>query len=121
MPERWKIICIVTTTGKRYYDPNNFRSIVDIALKTIEIFSNDVSDNDLRPAKIYNDGIKYIKECKERIQRSSGLQVEEIDVLFTSEIDPFYNKRLIDLKIIRPTEELGDGLGFDTCKDEQDV
>lgn len=110
------ITCIVTTRGNRYYDPNNFRSAADILLKTIEIFSNDVSENDLRSAKIYNDGINYIQECKDRIQRSSGLTREEIDNLFTSAKDPFYNKRLLNLKIIRPSVDLGPGLDFDTAK-----
>lgn len=108
------ILCIVTTTGKRYYDGNSFTNAVDILLKTIEIFSNDISDNDLRIARIYNDGIKYIQECKERIRRNSGLPSEVIDTLFTSSLDPFYNKRVLNLKIIRPVNDLGAGLDFDT-------
>lgn len=110
------ISCIVTTTGKRYFDGNSFTNAVDILLKTIEIFSNDISDNDLRIARIYNDGIKYIHECKERIRRNSGLPPEVIETLFTSSLDPFYNKRVLNLKIIRPVNELGAGLDFDTEK-----
>ena len=113
------IVCVVTTRDKRYYDSNSFRLITDILLKTIEIFSNDVSANDLRIAKIYNEGIKYINECKERIQRSSGLAYEQIEVLFTSAKNPFYNKRILELKIIRPVRELGSGLDFDTAKMNQ--
>lgn len=111
-----EIICIVTTTGKRYFDGNNFTNAVDILLKTLEIFSNDTSDNDLRIARIYNDGIKYIKECKERIIRNTGLPPEEVENLFTSSLDPFYNKRVLNLKIIRPVNELGAGLDFNTEK-----
>ncbi|HMR41704.1 MAG TPA: patatin-like phospholipase family protein [Ignavibacteria bacterium] len=110
------IVCIVTTTGKRYFDGNSFTDAVDNLLKTIEIFSNDISDNDLRIARIYNDGIKYIQECKERIRRNSGLPPEVIDNLFTSSLDPFYDKRVLNLKIIRPKNELGPGLDFDTEK-----
>jgi predicted acylesterase/phospholipase RssA len=110
---------IFTTMDIRYYDPNNFRSIADILLKTVDIFSNDVSNNDLRIAKIYNDGIRYIRECKERIQRSSGLSNEMIETLFTSALDPFYKKRVLNLKIIRPKTHLGSGLDFDTAKMNQ--
>ncbi len=110
------ITCIVTTQGKRSYDPNSFRSATDILLKTIDIFSNDVSNNDLRIAGLYNDGIKYVQECKERIQRTTGLTNAQIDVLFTSAKDPFYNRKLLNLKIIRPAVDLGPGLDFNTSK-----
>jgi predicted acylesterase/phospholipase RssA len=111
-----EIFCIVTTTGKRYFDGNSFTNAVDILLKTIEIFSNDISDNDLRIAKLYNEGIIYIRECKYRIRRNTGLPQDVIDNLFTSSLDPFYNKRVLNLKIIRPVNELGPGLDFDTEK-----
>lgn len=107
---------IMTTKEGRYYDPNDFSKATDILLKTIEIFSNDVSKNDLRIAKMINDGIKHIEKVKSSFKRFSGLNESTVDFLFESKDNPFYGKKLIDLKIIRPERDLGDGLTFDTEK-----
>ncbi|MDZ4710944.1 MAG: patatin-like phospholipase family protein [bacterium] len=106
------VTCIMTTTGNSYYDKSKFDNLKDILLKTIEIFSNDVSDNDVRLAEIYNKGISYVEECKERVIRFTGISEDEAQTLFTSDKNPFFGKRKLDLKIIRPKKELGDGLQF---------
>ncbi len=106
------ITAILTTPGESYFDSTNFNNVKDILLKTIEIFSNDVSDNDVRIASLYNKGITYIAECKERIQRNTGMTDDVIENLFTSATNPFFGKRKLDLKIIRPKKNLGDGLDF---------
>lgn len=107
---------IMTTAPGRYYDTNDYSKITDILIKTIDILSGDVSYNDLRIAKIYNDGLRYIDVIKQRIQRNSGWSDEKIESYFTSAFNPFYGKRLLDLKIIRPEHDLGNGLEFDTMR-----
>ena len=109
------ITAILTTTGDRHYEEVPER--IDLKLlNAIGIFSGDVATNDLRLAQLYNDGINYIQECKDSVQRSTGLTDMDIEVLFTSYRNPFYEKKKLDLKIIRPDIELGGGLDFDTEK-----
>lgn len=104
---------IMTNINTRHYVPKDFKSSTDIILKTAEIFSNDVSNNDLQTAQLYNRGIMYIHELKQRVQRLYGLDEEKLTDLFTFGLDPFYKKNFISFKLIRPATDLGDGLTFD--------
>ena len=107
------ITAIVTTPeNSRYYQAGNFKDPVDVAKKTIEILTEEIAINDLKGAETVNKGIKYSISIKERLERA-GVANEIILSALTSEHDPFWGKRLIDFKIIRPLEWLSDGLTFD--------
>lgn len=107
------ITAIVTTPeNSRYYQANTFTDPIEVAKKTVEIMTEEIATNDLKGAETVNKGIKYINSIRERLERA-GVAGDIILPALTSEHDPFWGKRLIDFKIIRPLKWLSDGLTFD--------
>lgn len=107
------ITAIITTPeNSRYYQAGAFTDPIEIAKKTVEIMTEEIATNDLKGAETVNKGIKYNMSIRERLERA-GVANEIILSALTSEHDPFWGKRLIDFKIIRPSEWLSDGLTFD--------
>jgi len=105
-----KITAILTTTGKRYYDSKKFKTI-DTLMKTIEIFSRDVAEQDLKWAEFYNQQARAIQNAIERLVQQ-GVRQEIAAGIFSA--FPGNYKRIINLEVIRPYKELGDGLTFDS-------
>lgn len=94
-------------------DARRFEKLGDILFRTIGLFSEDVSANDILIPKIFSDGIKYINTVKQRILDASDFTQEEIDDLFNPPNNPFGNRRELNIHIIRPEADLGtDGLEF---------
>ena len=108
-----EITAIITTPpNERYFDASAMNNVKDILLRTIDIFSNEVASNDLRITELYSSGASYIEQLRERVRRNTGLTEEQIETIFTSASNPFFGKRKIDLRVIRPSRNLGNGLSF---------
>lgn len=84
------------------YEPVNvrFKKIPKILLRTISLFTEEVVLNDSEIAKLYNKGVLI----RNRIKKEFGLSEERVEELFSVEDhpDPFKDKRVIALHIIRP-------------------
>ncbi len=112
-----EITAIITTPpNERYFDASVLNNVKDILLRTIDIFSNEVAGNDLRMTELYSSGASYVEQLRERVQRNTGLTDEQLDTIFTSANNPFFGKRKIGLRVIRPSKNLGDGLSFTNMK-----
>lgn len=108
-----EITAILTTpSNERAFDVSLLTNMKDILLRTIDIFSNEVAANDLQLTEIYTKGASFVNELRNRVQRNTGLADEQMDVVFTSANNPFFGKRKISLRIIRPPRNLGSGLNF---------
>ncbi len=94
-------------------DARTFTSLSDILFRTLALFSEDVSANDILIPKTFSDGIKYINEVKQKILQQSDFTQDEVDELFNTENNPFENRKELNIHIIRPDAYLGtDGLEF---------
>jgi NTE family protein len=85
-------------------------------ISTINILTHDVGDNDLRLTELYNQGIAFVEDIRERVLQQTGMSPEILDGILGSAKNPFGNKRHFDLRIFRPETYLGDGLEFDIIK-----
>lgn len=103
--------------NERPFDADVLGNMKDILLRTIDIFSNEVFTNDIRITELYSKGASFVEELRERVKRNTGLTDDQIDVIFTSAGNPFFGKREIGLRIIRPQRNLGDGLSFSNMKE----
>lgn len=94
-------------------DDREFDNLPDILMRTIGLFSEDVSANDILIPKLIGDSVKYVNEVKQRILDQSDFTPEEVDELFNIEGYPFGNKKELNIHIIRPENYLeSDGLDF---------
>ncbi|MFQ5864733.1 MAG: patatin-like phospholipase family protein [bacterium] len=92
------------------HEPENvwFKKIPKILLRTVSLFVQEVTLNDCEIAKLYNKGIHYHNTLKERIVERFNLNSEEAEELFSAvePLNPFKDKRIVSLHIIRPEHEL---------------
>ncbi|WP_118950655.1 patatin-like phospholipase family protein [Taibaiella helva] len=87
-----------------------YNSVPDILMRTIEIFSEDVGENDLRMPQLYNKGLSYIDTVRQNLS-DHGLPASQIDALLNVPGNPFSNQRSVNLHLIRPDGHLGGGPG----------
>jgi NTE family protein len=94
-------------------DDRKFEELKDILFRTLDLFSEDVSANDIIIPKFVSDSIKYINTVKQRITEEIEMTEEEIDELFDTDNNPFGDRRELNIHIIRPEAILeSDGLEF---------
>ncbi len=98
--------------NERQFDVRVLNNMKDILLRTIDIFSNEVSSNDLRMTELYTKGASYVERLRERVRTNTGMTDEQLDIIFTSAENPFFGKRKIGLRVIQPSRNLGDGMSF---------
>ncbi|MGD8779456.1 MAG: patatin-like phospholipase family protein [Ignavibacteria bacterium] len=100
------------------HEPVNepYNNILKILLRTIDLFTTQITQNDVRLAQVTNGSIDYLSALKEKVQKKFDLSPDELNKLFTEDLpeNPFADTPLVKLFIIRPDEELPtDGLNFD--------
>lgn len=111
------ITAILTNPAdERVFDVNILTNVKDILLRTIDVFSNEVGTNDLKMTDLFTKGASYIDELKDKVQVSTGISSQQIETIFTSANNPFFGKKKIGLRIIRPNKNLGDGLSFNNME-----
>jgi predicted acylesterase/phospholipase RssA len=89
-----------------------FDRLIPIAERTLDLLTNEIKDNDLRMARLYNQALAYTDELKERVRERTGLSTSEVDAIFADQHNPFSARREVVLHVISPTRELGDALRF---------
>ena len=83
-----------------------FSSSLDIMKRTLELLIQEVGDNDVMLAALYNAGISSLTRVSANARTLLGLTADQLQTLFTNVGDPFEGKRLIELTLIRPDDEL---------------
>lgn len=83
-----------------------YDNIPETLLRVIELFEREIVENDVETAVLYNKAISYIHGMKETAQ--GLLSQSQFNQLFNDpqNPDPFVDKRLVKLWIIRPDYEL---------------
>jgi NTE family protein len=87
-----------------------YKSIFDILLRTMALFSDDVGENDVVIPQLYNKALVYIDEVKKKIVENSTLSGPIVNQFFDLPNNPFAGKKLLNLHIFYP-EYLLKGMG----------
>lgn len=93
-----------TPVEKRY------TSVPDILMRTIEIFTTDVGENDIDRPLLYNKALNYMDGVRANLKQY-GIPENDIRQLLEVPGNPFSGKRSINLHLIRPDGYLGGGPG----------
>lgn len=88
--------------------------IVQTLLRIIDLFLQEIALNDVDTATVYNRGILYLQQVREKA--ATMLTPSQVETLFEDpqHLNPFTGKRLLELHLIRPAEALpAESLAFD--------
>ena len=114
-----EIYAILLTPEKKEQEERIYNDSFSILQRTIDIFTAEVGDNDIRVPDLYNRALKYIDAVKAKLL-SAGISSQIIEASFNSPFnDPFAGKRPLAINIIRPAAPLGGGpggLNFDAAE-----
>ncbi len=91
-----------------------FVFIVGTLLRTFNLFTQEVTANDVGRARLYNQAVRYLSQL--RAKAAELLPPEEVQALFDAPEapNPFAEARLLNLHVIRPERPLpAEGLDFD--------
>lgn len=105
-----EIFVILLSSGLNKPVEKKYSQVPDILLRTIEIFTEDVGDNDVEMPMMYNRMLDYINGVRQNM-KDSGMNDQQISKLFAVPDNPLSNKRPVNLHIIRPEGDLGGGTG----------
>lgn len=87
-----------------------YTSVPDILMRTIEIFTSDVGENDIIIPQLYNKALQYMDGVRMNLKQHS-MSDSQIDKLLDVPGNPFSGKRSVNMHIIRPDGYLGGGPG----------
>jgi NTE family protein len=107
-----EIFTILLSTGQKVVIDTEFKTIFPILQQTIDIFTEDVSKNDLIVPDQFNEALVYIEAVKRKMQKAgiNPLQIEEYFRVKGKE-NPFEDKKPLKLFTFRPQAPLGGGPG----------
>ncbi len=113
-----EIFVILLSSGFNKPVEQRYTQVPGILLRTIEIFTEDVGDNDLEMPQMYNRALDYLNQVRQNMKQG-GLSDQQIDRFFAVPGNPLSNKRPVNLHVIRPDGDLGGGtvgLNFDPAE-----
>lgn len=91
-------------------EEKEYKTLLEILERTIDIFSADVGKNDLLIPAQYNEALQYISGVKTRML-ADGIPANKLAEYFSSPGHPFTGKEPLKLFMIRPNEVLAGGPG----------
>lgn len=102
-----KIYAVVVNPEIRPRKEGNYRNLVNIGVRTIDLFVQEILANDIDRAITYNKTVSYLREVRQRAL-DVGLTPGEIEHIFDPPKveNPFNDKVAVELTIIRPEEAL---------------
>ena len=101
-----KIYAIVLQPEKPQPTDETYGFIVKTLLRTIDLFVQEVAVNDIDKAVLYNKAILYLDKARKKAE--TMLASSEVSSIFDDpkNPNPFAGKKVLELHIIRPPEEL---------------
>jgi predicted acylesterase/phospholipase RssA len=88
-------------------ETGRYDRVVRILIRTIDILTQDVADNDVAIATLYNEGVSYLAAVRQKATSEFGLTPSQEDELFSVEPrNPFAGKTVRRLHIVRPRAKL---------------
>ena len=111
--ERPRAILVVRASAPPKPDkPKKYKDLVGIGLRSVDILSNEVSENDLKNVNLIN----HLLTARDRQQIAlrelnlTNTQIDKVMRPFQNEIERY---RLVPVKVIAPAENLYDTLQFE--------
>ncbi|TWF45579.1 patatin-like phospholipase [Chitinophaga polysaccharea] len=105
------IYTILLTPAEPEDDGIEFKSLLDVLEKQIDIHTNGMSPADLKMTQFFNDAITYLDAVKENMKQA-GIPEPAVNNYFDLPANnPFRDKKVINLHIIRPKAALRVQLG----------
>jgi NTE family protein len=105
-----EIFTILLSSGLSDFENTYYGDLFKLLQRTIDIFTTDVSKNDLIIPDQYNKALNYIDAVKRKMI-NDGISKNDVDRYFTIGENPFDNKVPLKLFTIRPETPLGGGPG----------
>jgi predicted acylesterase/phospholipase RssA len=104
-----RIYAIVLSPENREREDETYAFIVKTLQRTINLFLQEVAVNDVGKAVLYNKAIVYLDKAKKEAE--TVLTPDQISAIFDNpeNPNPFAGKRVIELYLIRPEEDLPSG------------
>ena len=110
-----RIVSIVLSPARRRRSFKLYDSVKAILGRTVDLFAQEVVDNDIGHAELINDGVRFGARLRANA-RDLGLSGEQQAALFAGVEDPFAAYRIVEIHTIRPDVELGAALEFNPEK-----
>lgn len=107
-----EIIAILLSPEKQSPVTTEFKTLLPLLERTIDMFSTDVGKNDTIIPLQYNAALNYIDEVKKKML-AGGIAQNKVESYFDT-VDsgnPFSGKKPLKIYIIKPGEELNGGPG----------
>lgn len=108
------IYAIVLSPETAPPSPDTYLFVVKTLLRTIDLFVQEVTVNDVHTARLVNRTLRYLEQARQDAARL--LSPAQVATIFDAphNPNPFAGKHLLELQVIRPAETLpSDGLEFD--------
>ncbi len=90
-----EVFVILLSSGHNQPVEKAYAKVPDILLRTIEIFTEDVGDNDVEMPLMYNKALDYLNAVRDNMKQS-GMTDQKIDQLFAVPGNPLSNKRPVN-------------------------
>lgn len=103
------IYAIVLSPEQRQRSDETYIFIVKTLVRTIDLFLQEIVTNDIARAVTYNKAVRYLDGLRQKA--ITTLSPGEVAEVFDNpqNPDPFAGKRVLNLYVIRPTDELPTG------------
>lgn len=104
--EATRIYAIVLRPEKRERKDKTYDFIVKTLKRTINLFVEEVAVNDIGKAVLYNQAVVYLEKARKKAE--TMLTPAQVNEIFDDpeSPNPFAGKRVLELYLIRPAEEL---------------
>jgi NTE family protein len=113
MKERPRAILVVRAGAAPKPDkPKQYKDLVAIGLRAVDIQHSEVSANDLKNVKLINELIT-IRDNQIKALKASGLTGAEVAVIMKPFVEQLTKYEFVPVKVIEPKEDLYDTLTFD--------
>jgi NTE family protein len=101
-----EIYAIVLSPEARAPSNETYTFIVKTLLRTIDLFLQEVTTNDVNRARLYNRAILYLEKARETA--ATMLSDDQVKAIFDDDQNrnPFAGKNVLEMYVIRPPEEL---------------
>lgn len=103
------IYAIVMSPEQRPPSEDTYIFIVKTLVRTIDLFLQEIVTNDIARAVLYNKAVRYQEALRQKA--ATMLTPDQVTQIFddSQNPDPFAGKRLLNVYMIRPAEELPTG------------
>ena len=105
-----EIIAISLSEPHAENDGKLYENAVDILFKTLDIYSVDVTTNNINMPLHYTQALAYIDKVKSNM-KAAGMSPQDIERYFTVPMFSQFQRKPITIHLIQPQTSLGGGAG----------